>query len=545
MAKVKRALVSVSDKKGIVEFAKGLNELGVEILSTGGTAKLIKEAGIPVKLVSDYTGFPEMLEGRVKTLHPKVHGALLAKRDNPEHMKQLKEHNIELIDMVVVNLYPFEATISKEGVKLEEAIENIDIGGPTMLRSAAKNYEDVAVIVNPERYDEVLKELKEKGELSLKARKSLAVKVFAHTSKYDTAIHKYLNERFQSPVTSYRLPDTLSIKLKKIQELRYGENPHQSAVFYSQIDAVEPGLAGAEQLHGKELSFNNILDLTAALEIARDFDEPTVAIIKHNNPCGAASGRSLAEALDVAWACDPISAFGSVVGINCKVDAEIATHLTSSDYQRDVIIPRYKKESGDVKATVLPAFIEAIIAPDYEGKAMEILKKKKNLRIMRLKDFSPEGRLKDLDIRKVPGGVLVQDKDFREIESSDCKIATKRRPTEEEFLSLLFAWKIAKHVKSNSIILVRGKATVGIGAGQMSRVDSCIIAARKAGKRAKGSVLASDAMFPSRDGLDAAAATGAVAVIQPGGSLRDNEVIAAANEHGIAMVFTGMRHFRH
>ena len=544
MVKVRRALISVSDKRGIVEFAKGLNGLGIEILSTGGTAKLITEAGIRVRSISDYTGHPEMLDGRVKTLHPKVHGALLALRDNPEHMRQVKEQGIELIDMVVVTLYPFEETIAKPDVKLEEAIENIDIGGPTMLRSAAKNYESVAVVTDPDSYGDILNELRHSGgELSPETRACLARKVFKHTAHYDSVISNYLTQPLGADKES--LPPFLELRYEKRQELRYGENPHQSGALYQQIGSPETGLAGAEQLHGKELSFNNLLDLTAALEIARDFLRPTVVVIKHNNPCGAASGESLSQALDAAWVSDPVSAFGSVIGLNRMMNAETASHLTSSDYQRDVIIPRYRKESGKEEVTVLPSFIEAVIAPDYEPEALEILRRKKNLRVIKLADFNPPGHKHDFDLRKIPGGALLQSLDLEHVPVEQFKVVTKRKPTQEEFHSMAFADRVAKHVKSNTIVLVQGEATVGVGAGQMSRVDSCIIAARKAGLRAKNSVLASDAMFPARDGLDAAASTGASAVIQPGGSKRDEEVIAAADEHGLAMVFTGMRHFRH
>jgi phosphoribosylaminoimidazolecarboxamide formyltransferase/IMP cyclohydrolase len=536
--KVKRALISVSHKEGIEEFARGLKELGVEILSTGGTAKLLKEKGIPVRLVSEYTGHPEMLEGRVKTLHPKIHAALLALRDNEEHMRQAKEQNVELIDLVVVNLYPFEETVSKEGVTLGEAIENIDIGGPTMLRSAAKNYKDVAVIVNPRHYKEVLREMKENdGALSIQTKAKLAREVFSRTARYDSLIANFLAGEEDSS-------QFLNIRYEKVRDLRYGENPHQKASLYREIGASEPGSAGGEQLQGKELSFNNLLDLEAALSIARDFSSPTVVIIKHNNPCGVALGDTLAKALEAAWVSDPVSAFGSVIGINRKVDKETAEHLTSSDYQREVIVPRYKEESGDKKVTILPAFIEAIIAPDYEPEALKIFGRKKALRVIRLKDFNPQ-RKKSRQVREISGGAVVQGPDSGKVLKEDFKVVSRKKPTAGQLLSLSFADCVAKHVKSNAIVLVKGEATVGIGAGQMSRVDSCLIAARKAGKRARGSLLASDAMFPARDGLDAAAATGAVAIIQPGGSKRDEEVIAAADEHGLVMVFTGMRHFLH
>ncbi len=542
MSVIKRALISVSDKTGIVEFAAGLADLGVEILSTGGTKRVLEEAGIPVTAVEDYTGFPEMLDGRVKTLHPKIHGALLAIRDNDEHVRQLEEHGIKPIDLVVVNLYPFRETVARPGVTLAEAVENIDIGGPTMIRSAAKNFRFVAVICNPARYPEVLEEMRSSGgALSDQTRRMLALEAFKHTAQYDIAISSWLARQFTG---MEGMPPVIVPWLEKIQDLRYGENPHQTAAVYAEVGAAEVGLAGAKQLHGKALSFNNYLDLTAALEAARDFEEPTAVIIKHLNPCGLASAPTLRQAFEDAWATDPLSAFGSVIGFNRVVDAETAQIFGNNDHLRDVVLPRYREESGDEEATVLAAFVEAVIAPGYEPEALEILKQKKNLRIMVLEDWQT-GRGQDLEFRRIPGGALVQTPDVQFAPREQVRVVTEKHPTPEQMEALLFADRVAKHVKSNAIVLCQGTRMVGCGAGQMSRLDSIHLAARKAGRRAAGSVLASDAMFPARDNVDAAAATGCVAIIQPGGSIRDEEVIAAANEHGIAMVFTGMRHFWH
>ena len=545
MTQIRRALISVSDKAGIVELASGLVDLGVEIISTGGTARLLSDNGVPVRPVSDVTGFPEMMDGRVKTLHPKIHGGLLALRDNPEHMADAERQGIEMIDLVVVNLYPFERTIANSEVTLEEAIENIDIGGPTMLRSAAKNYRGVGVICDPARYDEVLAELREnRGTLSEKTRASLALDVFRHTAKYDVIISNWLGRRFAEGAEE-PLPEMHMDVLAKVQGLRYGENPHQRAGLYRAANAREPGLPGAKQLHGKELSFNNFLDLTAALEIARGFEEPMCAIIKHTNPCGAALAETPAQALEEAWAADPISAFGSVIGLNRVVDVETARRLGSNRFLERTIAPRYRSESGDEESTIIGAFVEAVIAPGYEPEALELLRRRKTLRIMELLDFAPAAWSRDVDIRRIPGGFLIQDGDQQSVPASEYRIVTNKQPTPEQRVSMAFADRIAKHVRSNAIILVQGTRLVGVGAGQMSRVDSSMIAARKAGNRADGSVLASDAMFPARDGLDAAAATGATAVIQPGGSVRDDEVIAAADEHGLVMALTGMRHFKH
>lgn len=521
MAKVKRALISVSDKRGIVELAKGLKELGIEILSTGGTAKLIKEAGVPVRSVSDYTGFPEMLDGRVKTLHPRVHGGLLARRDNPEHLKQVKEQGIELIDMVVVNLYPFEETIAKPEVKLEEAIENIDIGGPSMLRSAAKNYESVVVVTEPDEYDNLLKELKENdGRVSQETRQRLAAVVFQQTAKYDTAIGNFLQGQIEKSPSLF--PTLFHPAFEKVQDLRYGENPHQAAAFYKESATTGATVGGARKLHGKELSFNNILDLDAALEAVKEFEKIAAVVIKHTNPCGLACGGSLVEAYRKARECDPVSAFGSIVGLNRKVDKDTAEEINKT-------------------------FVEAVIAPGFEEEALKILKNKEAIRLLEVDLAITDNRqpATELDLKKVGGGLLAQEMDRRQVETSAVKVVTKRKPTEEEFQALLFAWRVVKYVKSNAIVFTTRDQTVGIGAGQMSRVDSCKIAVMKANMPIKGTVVASDAFFPQRDGIEEIAKVGAMAIIQPGGSKKDAEVIAACDEHNLAMVFTGMRHFRH
>ncbi|MFQ6039991.1 MAG: bifunctional phosphoribosylaminoimidazolecarboxamide formyltransferase/IMP cyclohydrolase [Candidatus Poribacteria bacterium] len=523
MNKINLALVSVSDKTGIVAFAQELIKLDIKILSTGGTARLLAESGIEVREVSDYTGFPEMMDGRLKTLHPKIHGGLLALRDNAEHIRQAKEHGIEFIDMVVVNLYPFESTIAKPDVELSEAIENIDIGGPTMIRSAAKNYRRVAVVTNPNQYEAVIAELKKKNAaLSNETKFNLAKAAFAHTAHYDTVIANYLAGLDGAIAAEF--PSALEFRYDKAQDLRYGENPHQKAAFYRGPALSEPSVANARQLHGKELSFNNILDLHAALEVVKDFAEPTAAIIKHNNPCGVACHSTLAQAYRDALECDPLSAFGSIVALNREVDLETAKAIRQA-----------------VKAG---SHAEAIIAPGYTEDALKRLKRSKDLRIMEVNKLgarNPEVK----EIKTVLGGVLVQERDLHELNPGDLKVVTEKQPTTEQLESMMFAFKVCKHVKSNAILLAQGKKTVGIGAGQMSRVDSSIIAARKAGDRAKGSVLASDALIPFRDGVDAAAEAGVAAIIQTGGSIRDDEVIAAANEHGMAMVFTGVRHFKH
>lgn len=524
MIEVKTALISVYKKEGIVDLAKELKKQNVEILSTGGTARLLKENGIEVTEVSDYTGFPEMLSGRVKTLHPKIHAGLLARRDNPEDMQKLKELDIKPIDMVVVNLYPFEEVIKKEGVSLEEAIEFIDIGGPTMLRSAAKNYKYVVVISSPQQYKVAIEELRKNGGISEDLSFQFAREVFYLTAHYNSAIANYLESVLQE---EKKLPGKLIFVLNKVQDLRYGENPLQKASLYSDpLWQEDFNLVSAQQLHGKELSFNNWLDLDSALSCVMEFDRPAVSIIKHNNPCGMAIGDNLRDAFSKAYECDPLSAFGSIVGLNREVDELTAEALLSAD------------------------FLECIIAPDYEEKALEMLRKKKNLRIMKLNPFPQTAKLRGYDVKRIKGGFLVQDWDNDEVEKNRLKIVTKKTPSDEEIETLLFAWKVVKNVKSNAIVLAkkfenRVYATVGIGAGQMSRVDSVIIACRKAGERAKGSVLASDAFFPKPDSIEVAADNGIRAIIQPGGSIRDEEVIKKADELGLAMVFTGQRHFRH
>ncbi len=518
MAKITRALISVSDKNGIIEFSKQLAGHGVELLSTGGTAKLLREAGLVVKDVSEFTGFPEMLDGRVKTLHPKVHGGLLGMRSNPEHVAKMKEHSIENIDMVVVNLYPFEATIAKEGCHLEDAIENIDIGGPTMLRSAAKNYPDVTVLVDSADYAQVLEEMRvTAGSVAATTNFALAVKVFQHTAAYDGAISNYLGARLTSEVTEF--PPTFTLQVKKAQDLRYGENPHQSAAFYVEGSISEPCVSNAIQLQGKELSFNNIIDLDAAIETVKEFAQSAAVIIKHTNPCGAALADSPLTAYLKARECDPVSAFGGIVGFNRTVDAETAKELTST-------------------------FLEAVIAPGYSDEALAIFTAKKNVRVMQvplLDSYVPGG----LDLKRVTGGLLMQGRDLGMVNSLECRVVTERTPTASEYEALDFAWRVCKHVKSNAIVFSNCDQTVGIGAGQMSRVDSSRIAVQKALLPTQGTVLASDAFFPFRDGVDAAAEAGVTAIIQTGGSVRDEEVIKAANEHGIAMIFTTMRHFRH
>ncbi len=518
MIKVKRALISVSDKTGLLDFAKGLQAMGVEIISTGGTAKLLRSAGLSVQEISDYTGFPEILDGRVKTLHPMVHGGLLALRDKKDHMDQLKKHHIGLIDMVVVNLYPFEKVIRKKNVALEEAIENIDIGGPSMLRSAAKNYKSVAVICNPQRYGEILKELDtNSGLLSDRVLTSLAVEVFQRTAQYDSVINDFLSARFTSGDFS-GLPKDLNPRFTKRLDLRYGENPHQAAAFYTSLSG-KCGLACIKQLHGKELSFNNLLDLNAALEVIMDFDRPAAVVIKHNNPTGVAQAGKLSEAYDLAHKCDPLSAFGGIIGLNRKVDLATAERIGKS------------------------GFMECILAPSYASGALRLLTKKKNLRIIELK---PEDmRSGAHDLKKVSGGVLYQEKDRLSVSEKDLRVATKVKPTKAQLESMLFGWKVIKHIRSNAIILVKGQKTVGIGCGQTSRVEAAALAIKKAGRLAKGSVLVSDAFIPKTDNIQLAAKAGIKAVIQTGGSIADEDVIRAADRARIAMVMTGVRHFKH
>ena len=519
--KVKRALISVSDKTGLEKLVKALNKFGVEILSTGGTSKAIAALGVPVKDVSSHTGFPEMLDGRVKTLHPKIHGGLLALRENKEHMETVEKHGIGLIDMVVVNLYPFEETVAKPGVRIEEAIENIDIGGPSMLRSAAKNHHSVCVICDPADYSRVIADMERNaGGVSENLLTELGVKVFERTSAYDAAIYNYLKGKTSD--ASEKFPACLHLRHRKIQDLRYGENPHQGAAFYKDETVDEPSVANSVQLHGKELSFNNIIDLNAALEIVKEFDEPAAVIIKHTNPCGAATAKTLRHAYIDALDCDRLSAFGSIVGFNRPLDFEVAKTIL---------------EEAD--------FVECIIAPSYDTKALEVLKAKKNLRLLEVKSFGAKPLKTDVDLKKVVGGILMQDRDARRVKEPDLTIVTKVKPTKEQIASLLFGWTVVKHVKSNAIVICQGTKTVGVGAGQMSRVESVVIAARKAGSHAKGATLASDAFFPKEDGIAEAAAAGVTAVVQPGGSVKDADVIKKADELGIAMVFTGIRHFKH
>ena len=506
----KLALISVSDKTGVLEFAKELvHHHNYTILSTGGTAKLLSSNGIPVTEVSDYTGFPEMMDGRVKTLHPKIHGGLLCLRSNPSHMEQAKEHNINMIDLVVVNLYPFEATVAKPNCTLEDAIENIDIGGPSMLRSAAKNHADVTVVCDNKDYPAVLEAIRKGGDELQQLRRRLALKVYQRTSAYDAAIASYLNEKYNDGA----LPETLNIGLPMVQKMRYGENPHQQAALYGDFNK------SFKQLHGKELSYNNIIDITAAAELISEFEKPTLAILKHTNPCGVASCANLVEAWNQAFETDKQAPFGGIIVVNRKMEedlAEIISHI----------------------------FSEVIIAPDYSDRAIEILTKKKNLRVM----VSTYKNRPKLQIKSVIGGVLAQTSDSIEELKANMKVVTKRQPTDEEWRALLFGWKVVKHVKSNAIVYAGCERTLGVGAGQMSRVDSSNIAVWKAGEAKlplKGSVIASDAFFPFADGLIAAANAGATAAIQPGGSVRDEEVIAAADANNMAMVFTSVRHFRH
>ncbi len=518
MIKVKRALISVSDKVGLLDFARGLHQLGIEIISTGGTARLLAAADIPVVEIDQVTGFPEILDGRLKTLHPAVHGALLALRDNPAHMEQLQKYKIGLIDMVVVNLYPFERAIQKKNISLAEALENIDIGGPTMLRSAAKNFKSVAVVSNPKRYAEVLKELDtNSGLLSDAFLMNLAIEVFQYTSQYDSVIFEFLNNRLKGgDYPSF--PKELVLRFSKVQDLRYGENPHQRAAFYAAAEQ-QHGLPFIKQLNGKDLSFNNILDLNAALEIVCEFAEPTAVVIKHNNPTGVAGDKTLAAAYKQAWSVDPLSAFGGIIAFNKKVDLKTAQLVSKS------------------------GFMECVIAPGYDEAAVKLLSEKKNLRVI---EFDLKYALNDRwDFRQINGGALLQDKDAKNLDLAELKVVTKVKPTKAQMASLLFAWKVTKHVRSNAMVLVKANKTVGIGCGQTSRVESTLTAIKKAGKNAKGSVLASEAFIPKTDNVIIAAKAGIKAIIQTGGSIADEEVIKAADRAKIAMVLTGVRHFKH
>jgi phosphoribosylaminoimidazolecarboxamide formyltransferase/IMP cyclohydrolase len=523
MSTIRRAILSVTDKTGLVDFARKLSTLGIELISTGGTAKLLRDSGITVKDISDLTGFPEMLDGRVKTLHPKVHGGILHRREDPKHVAAVKEHGIQPIDMVVVNLYAFEKTAAKPGVAFEEVIENIDIGGPSMIRSAAKNFQDVAIVTSPGDYDSIASELQSSGgALSKKTKWRLAQKAFATTAAYDSAIASTLEgisaDSFQVQPAASSFPENLRFSFHKTLDLRYGENPHQKAAMYSDGSGV--GVANACQWQGKELSYNNIVDLQAAWDLAQDFnspesDLPMCAIIKHTNPCGAATGKTLAEAYKRALECDPVSAFGGVIGVNRPIDAEAAEEMHK-------------------------LFLEVIAAPGFDEAAKAKFATKKNLRLVEVVPVNQKWVLKN-----VSGGMLVQDNDSHILQNADLKVVTKRPPTPEETRALLFAWKVCKHVKSNAIVYARDGQTVGVGAGQMSRVDAAKIGAMKAQLPLKGTVAASDAFFPFPDGVEEIAKAGATAIIQPGGSQRDPEVIEAADRLGLAMIFTGVRHFRH
>ena len=540
LRRVRRALISVSDKTGIVDFAHELKRLGVDIISTGGTARALREAGIDARDVSDVTGFPEMMDGRIKTLHPRIHGGLLSVRDNPDHQSAMLDHGIEPIDMVVVNLYPFEETSRREGVTMAEALEQIDIGGPAMIRSAAKNFRDVAVVVSPASYEWVASELlRLDGSLTLDVREELAASAFLQTAAYDSIVHEFFDARqaqmfvrekyavakgreVQSGRSSAGLPEVIHRYITKITDLRYGENPHQSAALYDMDE--DSGVASAELLSGKEMSFNNYVDADAAWQLVSDFADTACGIIKHTNPAGVALGTSVEEAYRRALATDPLSAFGGVVAFNRRLDEPAAR-------------------------AVVEIFTEVIIAPDFDAPALEVLRIKKNLRVLRVAtvDKSENQRclLDNLEYKQISGGMLIQTRDTHQLKREDLKTVTTRTPTEKEIDDLLFAWTVCKHTKSNAIVYVRDKQAVGVGAGQMSRVDSVKLGAMRAQLPTAGSVLASDAFFPFRDGLDEAAKHGITAVIQPGGSVRDTEVIAAADEHGLAMVFTGIRHFRH
>ena len=514
MPEVRRALISVSDKSGIAEFAKALSELGFKIVSTGGTAKILRDSGVPVTEVSDVTGSPEMLDGRVKTLHPKIHGGILALRGSKEHMQQLREQGIEKIDLVVVNLYPFEQTISKKDVRHGDAIENIDVGGPTLIRAAAKNYESVGVVVDPSDYKEVLNELRKEKSLTFQTREKLATKAFQHTARYDAVISAYLEKKFSGEL----FPKFLTLSFAKSMELRYGENPHQRASFYRDMESDETSISNARQLQGREISYNNMLDADSALELLKEFEETAVVIVKHNNPCGVATDKILKNAYIKAKATDPEAAFGGVVALNRNVDADTAREITT-------------------------LLTDVVVAPGYSKEALEIFAVKRNMRVLELGKFSTKKRERR-EVRSVNGGLLVEERNTKLL-MGEPKIVTKRKPTETEMKALLFAWKVCKHVKSNAIVYAFEDRTVGIGAGQMKRSDSSKLGAMKAVESLKGAVLASDAFFPFRDALDVAVDAGVTAVIQPGGSNNDQEIIDACNERNIAMVFTGIRHFKH
>ena len=520
---IKQALISVSDKTGVLEFARALSAMNINLLSTGGTAKLLADNGLPVTEVADYTGFPEMLDGRVKTLHPKVHGGILARRDLPQHMDALSQHDIPTIDMVVVNLYPFQQTVAKDDCQLEDAIENIDIGGPAMLRSSAKNHKDVVVICDPADYQRVLDEMKANaGEVSRDTRFDLAIKVFAHTANYDGAITNYLSalgpDRQHQTRAAY--PNTLNLQFVKLQDMRYGENPHQSAAFYRDASAVQGALANYKQLQGKELSYNNIADADAAWECVKSLDAPACVIVKHANPCGVAVGADAYEAYSKAFKTDPTSAFGGIIAFNCALD-------------------------GKASEVVAQQFVEVLIAPAFSDAARKVFESKQNVRLLEI----PLGQGVNLfDVKRVGGGLLLQSADAKNVDASELTIVSKKQPTPAQLHDMMFAWRVAKFVKSNAIVFCGNGMTLGVGAGQMSRIDSARIAsikAHNAGLSLAGSVVASDAFFPFRDGLDVVVAAGATCIIQPGGSMRDQEVIDAADEQGVVMAYTGVRHFRH
>ena len=516
MVKIRRALISVSDKDGVVDLARELSSMGVEIISTGGTYNILKKSGISVKEVSEITGFPEMLDGRVKTLHPMLHGGILARRDIPEHMAAIKEKGITPVDMVIVNLYPFKDTVLKDGVSFEDIVENIDIGGPSLIRAAAKNYRSVAVLTDPSQYSDIMEQLRSTGEVDEMMLETLMAEAFVNTANYDAMIASFMQKRFCKG-----FPASFPLPSEKVEDLRYGENPNQSAAFYKEPFTEGTTVAKSEQLHGKELSYNNILDLDKALDIAMDFERPTAVVMKHTNPCGLASEGTIFNAFKVAYNVDPLSAFGCVICLNRNCDMQTAE-----------MISQY--------------FVEAVICPDFEPGVLELLSQKKNIRLLRTgSPISPSQRHRGYKMKKVNGGLLIQTDEDVIIDPKNLQVVTERSPTDEETAALLFAWKLAKHVTSNAVVYVKGERAIGIGAGQMSRVDSAKIASMKANEPTDGSVMASDAFFPFRDGVDEAAKAGVTAIIQPGGSIRDQEVIDAANEHNMAMVFTGCRVFRH
>ncbi len=514
----KRAIISVSDKTGAARFAAELEKLGYEIVSTGGTKKAIEEAGVAVTGISEVTGFPECLDGRVKTLHPMIHAGVLAMRSNPEHMKQIEELGVTPVDIVAINLYPFKATIEKQGVTFGEAIENIDIGGPTLIRAAAKNWQDVAVIVDPADYDCVTEELKTSGEVSRETKFRLAVKVFEHTAAYDALIASYLRKQSGADI----FPEKLTLTFEKVQQMRYGENPHQKGAFYREPIPSSNSLARAEQLHGKELSYNNITDANGALDVLKEFGpaQPCAVAVKHANPCGVGVGDTLYDAYLKAYESDPVSIFGGIVAVNREIDARTAEELAKT-------------------------YLEIIIAPEFTPEALEILTAKKNIRLLKLPDCAVPNTPDMLDMKKIVGGVVVQQLDTEFLDADEIKVATKRAPTPEEMEKLLFAWRVVKHTKSNAIVLADRNMTVGVGPGQTNRITALELAIKYAGDRAKGSVMASDAYFPFSDCVEAAAAAGITAIIQPGGSIRDADSIKACDEAGIAMIFTGIRHFKH